>query len=464
MGESCRVPTSKVYFGRDVFCYPTSLDHQSAQFGKTSMLVEQIVRALRSASCVPRRILTPPSSDKSGVKMDGCFILSSVGDSHGLLDVAITMAGIALEGATNQPPFPPMNQSCPWVHYLDLEPSVVDPVIRGIMTYHHFSDENTVHHEADVLLMSVVDKVSRVRRCNDLNTVSLSKDDATKIARTWGVVDSWELNKKKAWDYLSLDSVMLLCREHNFYVDNDVLCFKRTRIAPPTSLVSRLTDEEFASVKKCLMDPKKWLTDLSVDVVLGCMLQLLPDVSSNVLVHPSWTPEQTMAKSVTRMPGNVRWWNLTSVWKASKGMRRQPSGIHLYPTIESKHWFLMVVDFERRGVASVDSFNRRHDKEAGLMGLMVKVALAGRKDGGKEDVALEDWRYSCIKLAENCCQDDTDSCGLFVCAFVFHFMLEGQKILDGELSITKPLCPVLDPKRWREFMLRLVEKRRVNVR
>jgi Ulp1 family protease len=124
------------------------------------------------------------------------------------------------------------------------------------------------------------------------------------------------------------------------------------------------------------------------------------------------------------------------------------------------HWYVIIVDFDRKIIFSVDSYGDvDHEGDAEVMLTFFRLALlkkhaatrhSSRRDtlmlGGNFDVL--DWGYRRLPIPLACRQTDSISCGLFTCMNIKEIVEErdilrvgGKKKLKKVKSIRRrPLC------------------------
>ena len=169
--------------------------------------------------------------------------------------------------------------------------------------------------------------------------------------------------------------------------------------------------------------------------------------------------------------GDIKY-NFLEVWKAAKQFRKNPNlqckPIHVIPTCDGTHWFVMVVDFSTSRIYSIDSYGKyEKDKEEGKLRAILHLLLCPKeintrssKTKRRETVHrtafafIDKWRYESLVLPTSCRQPASNStdCGVFACMIGRAIMINPEVLTDTSLfnpsEINVQLCD-----RWRSRIL-----------
>jgi Ulp1 family protease len=168
-------------------------------------------------------------------------------------------------------------------------------------------------------------------------------------------------------------------------------------------------------------------------------------------------------------------YNIELAWPYAKRFRDdhpkgvfKPEGLHFFPKCNDVHWYLMIVDFDKKTIFSVDSFGSiDHERDAKVMLTFFRLALLERRAATRPssrrnsfmlrgDFNVLEWKYKCLEIPVGCQQTDRISCGLFTCMNTKEIVQDRDILLGGRKKLKKSQVNQEKAPLWRFYLFQLI--------
>ena len=203
-----------------------------------------------------------------------------------------------------------------------------------------------------------------------------------------------------------------------------------------------------------VMNSDFWLTDALVNSYIHAIQTMVP-VNDNLTIH--FSTDMSWINSIQRSRRYSKGFDIIELTRASELFYRKPFGLHILPTCDNTHWWMMVVDLTAKKIYSIDSMNSKRFDCALQVISIIRLGLTKKLESGvtkntrstrstqnieqKIDATIptmDDWVYQQLPILDLFQQNDTYNCGVYLAAYITQLLTsDPNSFLNNEKYFSK---------------------------